>query len=161
MWQYSAKRARRDAATLAAQEARARAVIDGSKPAKSTRFVTISGDDRLLDEASLARARKLIGLKGYVTNIAADVMPAAEVISKYHDLWHGEQSFRTSKHDLQARPMFHRTREAIEAHLSIVFAALAVACRIQNQTGLAIASSRCPYLTPPIRLRNVGKRCPT
>ena len=26
-----------------------------------------------------------------------------------------------SKHDLQARPIFHRTREAIEAHLSIVF----------------------------------------
>jgi hypothetical protein len=105
VWQYSAKRARRDTATLAAQEARARAVIDGSKPVKSTRFVTIKGDDRTLDEASLARARKLVGLKGYVTNIAADVMPAPEVISKYHDMWHVEQSFRMSKHDLQARPM--------------------------------------------------------
>ena len=39
-------------------------------------------------------------------------MPAAEVIAKYHDLWHVEQSFRMSKTDLRARPMFHRTRDA-------------------------------------------------
>lgn len=140
VWQYSGKRARRDTQTLAAQEARARGIIDGSKPVKSTRFVTISGDDRTLDEASLARARKLVGLKGYVTNVPAADMPAIEVISKYHDLWHVEASFRMSKHDLAARPMWHRTRESIEAHLTIVFTALAVARRIQNQTGLAIAN---------------------
>ena len=35
-------------------------------------------------------------------------MPAGEVISSYHDLWHVEQSFRMSKTDLRARPMFHR-----------------------------------------------------
>ena len=34
-------------------------------------------------------------------------MPAAEVIAKYHDLWHVEKSFRMSKTDLRARPMFH------------------------------------------------------
>lgn len=140
VWQYSAKRARRDTATLNAQEERARAVIDGTKAAKSTRFVTTKGDERLLDEASLARARKLIGLKGYVTNIDVETMPAAEVIAKYHDLWHVEHSFRMSKHDLAARPIFHHTRDSIEAHLTIVFAALAVARRIQNQTGLAIAN---------------------
>jgi hypothetical protein len=140
VWQYSGKRARRDTQTLAAQEARARSVIDGSKPVKSTRFVTISGDDRTLDEASLARARKLVGVKGYVTNVPAADMPAIEVISKYHDLWQVEASFRMSKHDLAARPMWHRTRESIEAHLTIVFTALAVARRIQNQTGLAIAN---------------------
>lgn len=140
VWQYSAKRARRDTATLNAQEERARAVIEGTKPAKSTRFVTIKGDQRLLDEDNLARARKLIGLKGYVTNIDAKTLPAAEVIDKYHDLWHVEQSFRMSKHDLAARPIFHHTRDSIEAHLTIVFAALAVARRIQNHTGLSIAN---------------------
>ena len=140
VWQYSGKRARRDTQTLAAQEARAGSIIDGSKPVKSTRFVTISGDDRTLDEASLARARKLVGVKGYVTNVPAADMPAIEVISKYHDLWQVEASFRMSKHDLAARPMWHRTRESIEAHLTIVFTALAVARRIQNQTGLAIAN---------------------
>ena len=70
----------------------------------------------------------------------ADVMAAHEVIGKYHALWHVERSFRMSKTDLQARPMFHRTRDAIEAHLTIVFTALAVAHCIQERTGLAIAN---------------------
>jgi hypothetical protein len=45
-----------------------------------------------------------------------------------------------SKTDLAARPIFHRTREAIEAHLTIVFTALAVAHCIQERSGLAIAN---------------------
>ena len=52
-------------------------------------------------------------------------MPATEVIAKYHELWHVERSFRMSKTDLDARPMFNRVREAIEAHLTVVFTALA------------------------------------
>ena len=84
----------------------------------------------------------LAGLKGYVTNIPATVMPATEVITSYHDLWHVEQSFRMSKTDLAARPMFARTRDAIEAHLTIVFTALAVSRTVQNRTGLSIRRVR-------------------
>ena len=65
-------------------------------------------------------------------------MPATEVIGAYHDLWHVEQSFRMSKTDLAARPIFHHTRDAIEAHLTVVFAALAVARYLQDATGLSI-----------------------
>jgi Transposase DDE domain len=140
IWAYSAKRARRDQKTLYAQEARARAVINGERAAKSTRFVKTHAGNRVLDEASLARAQSLVGLKGYVTNLDVTVMPAVEVIAKYHDLWHVERSFRMSKTDLEARPMFHRTRDAIEAHLTIVFTALAVAHCIQERSGLAIAN---------------------
>jgi len=39
IWAYSAKRSRRDQKTLYAQEARARAVINGERAVKSTRFV--------------------------------------------------------------------------------------------------------------------------
>ncbi|CDZ87149.1 transposase (fragment) [Rhodococcus ruber] len=80
-----------------------------------------------------------MGQKGYVTNIPVTLMEPGEVIGKYHDLWHVEQSFRMSKTDLRARPIFHRTRDAIEAHLTIVFAALAVARCVQDRTGVAIA----------------------
>ena len=139
IWSYSAKRARRDQRTLTAQEDRARAIVAGEKKAKTARFVKTSGTDRALDEASLARARSLVGLKGYVTNAPVSLMPAAEVIAKYHDLWNVEKSFRMSKSDLEARPMFNRKRDAIEAHLTIVFAALAVAHAIQSRTGLSIA----------------------
>ncbi|MBE1874879.1 IS1634 family transposase [Myceligenerans pegani] len=138
VWSFSRKRFVRDNATLTLQENRARDVIDGSRTAKATRFVKTSGDARTLDEKALARARALAGLKGYVTNIPATVMPPAEVMTCYHDLWHVEQSFRMSKTDLAARPMFARTRDAIEAHLTIVFTALAVARAAQDRTGLAI-----------------------
>ena len=67
------------------------------------------------------------------------LMDAAEVISLYHDLWHVEQSFRMSKHDLRARPVFHHARDAIEAHLTMVMAALAVARYLQEATGMSIA----------------------
>jgi transposase len=140
IWQYSAKRARRDQQTLHAQEARAKAVINGERAAKATRFVKVTAGARSLDEASLARAQSLVGLKGYVTNLDAEAMAAGEVIAKYHELWHVEKSFRMSKTDLRARPMFHRTRDAIEAHLTIVFTALAVAHCIQDRSGLAIAN---------------------
>ena len=53
--------------------------------------------DATLDEASLARARSLVGLKGYVTNIPSRLMGAGEVVSSYHELWHVEQSFRMSR----------------------------------------------------------------
>jgi hypothetical protein len=140
IWQYKAARARRDQKTLDAQEARAKAVVAGDKQAKITRFVTVAGDQRTLDEVSLARARGLVGLKGYVTNIDAVQMPAAQVIGKYHELWQVERSFRMSKTDLRARPIFHHVRESIEAHLSIVFTALAVSHAIQDKTGLAVAN---------------------
>lgn len=138
VWAYSRKRAVHDNKTLTAQENRAREVIEGQKASRTPRFVKTSGGARSLDEASLARARQLVGLKGYVTNIPANIMTAGEVIGSYHDLWHVEQSFRMSKTDLRARPMFHRTRDAIEAHLTIVFTALAVSRAVQNQTGLAV-----------------------
>ena len=139
VWVYSKKRAARDNQTLTAQANRARAVIAGEKRPKGTRFVTVHQGDQVLDEASIARARSLVGLKGYVTNIPSRLMGAGEVVSSYHELWHVEQSFRMSKHDLRARPIFHHQREAIEAHLTVVMAALAVARYLQEATGISIA----------------------
>ena len=92
----------------------------------------------MVDEAALARARRMAGLKGRVSNIPAGVMGADEVIASYHELWHVEQSFRMSKHDLRTRPIFHRTRDAIEAHLTVVMASLAVARHLQDTTQTSI-----------------------
>lgn len=138
VWAYSTKRAVRDNKSLTLQENRAKEVVAGEKSARTPRFVKNTHGSKSLDEASLARARNLVGLKGYVTNIPAGLMDASEVIGSYHDLWAVEQSFRMSKTDLRARPMFVRTRDAIEAHLTIVFAALAISREIQERTGLSI-----------------------
>ena len=89
-----------------------------------------------------AKARDLAGLKGYVTNLTAcpDGTPvtAEFVIGAYHRLFEIEKSFRMSKHDLQARPIYHHQRDSIDAHLTIVFAALAVSRWIEHVTGWSI-----------------------
>jgi hypothetical protein len=48
------------------------------------------------------------------------------------------KSFRMPKSDLQARPIYHRKRDCIEARLTIVFATLAVGRWIETQTGWSI-----------------------
>lgn len=60
------------------------------------------------------------------------------MISSYHQLWHVEHSFRMYKHDLKARPIYHHKRESIDAHLAIVFAALAVSHWLESCTGWTI-----------------------
>lgn len=58
-----------------------------------------------------------------------------------------------SKTDLAARPVFHHTRESIEAHLTIVFAALAVSRWIENTTGWTIKR----FVTTARRYRTIPK----
>jgi transposase len=43
-----------------------------------------------------------------------------------------------SKHDLRARPIYHHKRDSIEAHLAVVFAALALTRLIEDRTGWSI-----------------------
>ena len=62
-----------------------------------------------------------------------------------------------SKHDLQARPIYHHLRESIEAHLSIVVTALAVSHYIEHQTGWSIKKfvrTARRYRTIKIRVGN-------
>jgi hypothetical protein len=60
------------------------------------------------------------------------------VIGAYHRLFQIETSFRMSKHDLRARPIYHHKRDSIEAHLSVVFAALALTRLVEDRTGWSI-----------------------
>ncbi|MBC7306482.1 MAG: transposase, partial [Dietzia sp.] len=138
VWHYKWERAKRDRRTLNAQIDRAQRVADRAEPLKKQRFARVTDQKVILDEASIQRARESAGYKGYVTNIAPAAMDGHAVVAAYHDLWKVEQSFRMAKADLRARPIFHRTRDAIEAHLTVVFAALAVARHLQDVTGMSI-----------------------
>ena len=60
---------------------------------------------------------KLSGYKGHVTNIPRTIVPVRAIIGNYRDLWHVELSFRMSTTDVDARPLLHRTGDAIEANL--------------------------------------------
>ncbi len=138
VYQWSHKRQKRDDRAINAMVDRAEKVADGSRPLKKDRFVKIDGAERGVDWNLVERARQLAGLKGYVTNLPATTLTGPAVIAAYHDLWQVESSFRMAKTDLRARPIFHRQHDSIQAHLTVVFAALAVSRHLQNQTGLSI-----------------------
>jgi hypothetical protein len=141
-YQYKADRARRTLRGISEQIAKAEQAVAGKTPVKRNRFVQLSGGTKSVNRELEAKARALAGIKGYLTNLQAcpDGTPVTGefVIGAYHQLFEIERSFRMSKSDLQARPIYHRKRDSIEAHLTIVFAALAVSRWIEDRTGWSI-----------------------
>ena len=138
VYQYRFNRSQHDNKAINAMIDRAEDVASGKRPLKKDRFVRINGAHKGVDWDLVERARSMMGLKGYVTNIDIEAMDGADVVQAYQDLYQVERSFRMTKSDLAARPMFHRVRDSIEAHLSIVFAALAISREAQERTGLSI-----------------------
>jgi hypothetical protein len=137
-YQYKHDRARRTLKGIDEQVAKAERAVAGKTAVKRNRFVKLTGGDRSVNRALEAKARSLAGLKGSVTNLDPAVADADFVIGAYHRLFQIEKSFRMSKHDLQARPIYHHKRESMEAHLTVVFAALAVSKFIEAETGWSI-----------------------
>ena len=136
-YQYRPDRARRTLRGIDEQVAKAEKAVAGKAAVKRNRFIKLTGGDKSVNRDLEAKARALAGLKGYITNLARP-RSGDFVIGAYHQLWRIEKSFRMSKHDLQARPIYHRKRDSIEAHLTIVFAALAVTRLIEDRTGWSI-----------------------
>jgi len=133
---YSASRARKTLHGIDEQVRKAEQAVAGKTAVKRNRFVTLSGAKKTVNRDLEAKARALAGIKGYVTDL--DDPTAEHVISTYSALLNVEKSFRMTKSDLAARPVFHHVRHSIEAHLTIVFAALAVSRWIENATGWSI-----------------------
>ncbi|HEX7430131.1 MAG TPA: IS1634 family transposase [Mycobacterium sp.] len=135
-YQYRHDRARRTLRGIDEQVVKAERAVDGQAPVKRNRFIKLTGATKSVNRQLEAKTRALAGWKGYTTNLTGQ--SAEFVIDAYHQLWRIEKSFRMSKHDLQARPIYHHIRESIEAHLSIVVAALAVSHWVERQTGWTI-----------------------
>jgi Transposase DDE domain len=135
-YQFKADRARRTLRGIDTQVAKAEKAVAGQAPIKRNRFISVEGGTRSVNRDLETKARALAGWKPYITNLDAD---PAYIIGSYHQLWHIEHAFRMSKHDLRARPIYHRKRDSIDAHLAVVFAALAVSKRIEHLTGWTIS----------------------
>jgi hypothetical protein len=135
-YQYRTDRAKRTMKGIDQQIAKAEKAVKGQAAIKRNRFVQITGATKTINRDLEAKARALAGLKGYVTNLQA---PTPDyVLGAYHQLWQIEKSFRMSKSDLRARPIYHHKRDSIEAHLTIVMAALAVSRWLEGVTGWSI-----------------------
>jgi hypothetical protein len=139
VYHYAFKRAQHDNRAINAMVERAEKVAAGERPLKKDRFVTFTDTTTSVDWDLVERARALAGIKGYVTNIDPAVMDGPEVVAAYHDLYQVERSFRMTKSDLAARPVFHRLEDSIQAHLTVVLAALAVSREAQARTGASIS----------------------
>jgi transposase len=138
VYQYSFKRRKRDDRAINAMIDRAEKIASGASSMRQPRFLKVKGATKEIDQNLIDRARQLAGLKGYVTNIGTEVMGGVAVIAAYHDLWQVEKSFRMAKTDLRARPIFHHQQDSIEAHLTIVFAALAISRYLQEHSSVSI-----------------------
>lgn len=135
VYQYKAKRTTLDLRNIEKQVSKAQNIIEGKVATTRTKFLTINAKSKSLNYQLIDKARCLAGIKGYVTNLD---IPDEEVIACYHQLFQVEATFRMAKSDLKARPIYHRKRDSIEAHLTVVLAALAVGKSIESQTGISI-----------------------
>jgi predicted component of type VI protein secretion system len=138
IYQYRQKRAALDLRNIEKQIEKAERIVSGRTAAKKAKFLTTKTKGKRLNQVLIDKAKALAGVKGYVTNLSKIEASNEQVIAYYHQLWHVEQSFRMSKSDLRARPIFHQKKEAIEAHLTVVMAALAIGRTIEQKTGLSI-----------------------
>jgi transposase len=128
---YSAKRAKKDAYNRERGLKRLEKKVKTGKLTKSSinnrgynKFLKLYGEINIgIDYSKIEQDKHWDGLKGYITNTK---LSNQEVLNNYKDLWHIERAFRMSKTDLRIRPIYHRLRDRIEAHICISFAAYAI-----------------------------------
>lgn len=88
------------------------------------KFLRMSGDVTIeIDYEKYNNEKAWDGLKGYLTNTK---LTDNETIENYNNLWFIERAFRMSKTDLRIRPIYHRLRNRIEAHICISFTAYCI-----------------------------------
>ncbi|MCX6244435.1 MAG: IS1634 family transposase [Bacteroidetes bacterium] len=88
------------------------------------KYLKLTGDITIeIDYDKFSKDQAWDGLKGYITNTK---IGDKEVVENYRNLWHIEKAFRMSKTDLRIRPIYHRLKDRIEAHVCISFTAYCI-----------------------------------
>lgn len=135
---YSSVRYRKDKYEMDKQVEKAKQVIAKPSKNKKLKFTRTKGHKIELNEALIEKTQKLLGIKGYYTNLEESVIDNKTIIARYHELYKIEQAFRISKNDLQTRPIFHFKEQPIKLHILICFMALAISKHIELKTGISI-----------------------
>jgi transposase len=128
---YSNIRASKDAYNRQRGLHRLEKLIKAGKLTKSNinnkgynKYLKMIGDVKIeIDYEKYSKDNQWDGLKGYITNTK---LANKEVLENYKNLWHIEKAFRMSKTDLRIRPIYHRLRNRIEAHICISFTAYCI-----------------------------------
>ena len=142
--EYSQTRYRKDKREFDKQVQRAVDLVAKQEPGRRAKFVRKAKTEKQFEfnDALRKKAEKLLGIKGYVTNIPELELSSAEVLSYYRELWHVEQAFRMSKSDLKTRPIFHHQTDAIRAHLLLCFMALMMGKFLEIKIGSSLRTIR-------------------
>ncbi len=138
--EFSEKRYRKDKHEFNKQLERAKQNVESKRGGKNARFVRYKTNrvDTELNDALIAKAKALLGLKGYYTNVPIKVLTDTEIIARYHDLWHVEHTFRIAKSDLSSRPIFHYAEKAVRSHVLICFTALMLTKYVEIKTQISL-----------------------
>lgn len=135
---FSAIRYRKDKYEMEKQIEKAKSVIKTPSKSKKLKFTKSEGEELKLNQSLIEKTNKLLGLKGYYTNLKESEVDNNTIIQRYHELYRIEQAFRIAKSDLQTRPIFHYKEEPINLHLLICFMALVASKHIELETGISI-----------------------
>lgn len=135
---YSSVRYRKDKYEMEKQIEKAKQVVKNPSKYKKLKFTQSNGQKIELNLKLIDKTKKLLGIKGYYTNLEETKVSNQTIIERYHELYRIEQAFRISKHDLQTRPVFHFKEEPIKLHILICFMALVVSKHIELKTGVSI-----------------------
>ncbi len=88
------------------------------------KYLKLTGDVSIeIDYEKFNNDQSWDGLKGYISNTN---LKDKQVIENYKNLWFIEKAFRMSKTDLRIRPIYHRLKQRIEAHICISFTAYCI-----------------------------------
>lgn len=137
---FSETRYRKDKYEMDKQIANAKKTIENPGKRKKLKFITATDEKLALNTILIDKTTKLLGVKGYYTDLPENVISSEKVIERYHELYKIEQAFRISKSDLKTRPIFHYKQDPIKLHVLICFVALVVSKNIELQTKLSIRS---------------------
>jgi hypothetical protein len=140
---FSMKRFKKETIELNKQILKAEELVAKQSSGSKVKFVKKISKERVeLNKALIEKRRLLLGIKGYCTNLYETKLSDEEVVKYYHQLWHIEQSFRMSKNDLKARPIYHRNEDPIRSHVLICFVALILEKYLVLSTGLSLRDIR-------------------
>ena len=135
---YSSLRYRKDKYEMEKQIEKAKFVINNPSKGKKLKFTKSDGLKLELNQKLIAKTKKLLGIKGYYTDLEEQIVSNNTIMERYHELYKIEQAFRVSKSDLQTRPIFHFKEEPIKLHLLICFMALVISKHIELSSGSSI-----------------------
>ena len=135
---YSSVRYRKDLYEMNKQIEKAKQVVEKPSKRKKIKFTKTNNHQLEINEVLIEKTKKLLGIKGYYTNLEASVADNKMIIERYHELYRIEQAFRISKSDLQTRPIFHFKEQPIKLHILICFMALVISKHIELKAGVSV-----------------------